>query len=483
MDISGRGKTPSTFFTLCHEIWQEKELDFLLEAWLQQLQEENERLKKAGQTSSSSVCRDVVGRLYSFLTYVVRAANLPQALVYKSIDLYCRFIVKHIEVMTEYVEENAGHQSSDIKTKSSSKGKTSTRKRSLSRKEEEQQRHQKQVLLKKVIERLAEQTPLRLLSCLQLISKIDSNSKILSIAKLRAALRCLKLDYSNRAILRSETRVLETLGHRCSFPSSHLEYINLLAMCIVYRLRRSSAKQGNVDTTVKNSTTQRRRPHDGDEHEMRTKKRRCDDQRREGNREDLQFSREFKTSNKNLIKKLKNKTNSPKTSSHSKPDENTSKKQQSPSKNAPEILDDSPVPSDKFRNEDHPHGAGNLSDKVHIEPNLARLIEEDMSDVHESALTLLDASYLYRSELYAALLYKITGKTELAPKFRRAYGSVEDDRLLLCASLLFSAFQIHGGDAYTTVVGPLLATGAQLLHADIRTFSDVIISTLIEKRQ
>lgn len=78
-----------------------------------------------------------------------------------------------------------------------------------------------------VEERLKSQLPLRILSCVQLGSKLSSHYKALTPTRLKDFLSSEGHQYSNNAILQSEIRVLTTLSFDVQVTSP-LVYVETL---------------------------------------------------------------------------------------------------------------------------------------------------------------------------------------------------------------------------------------------------------------
>ena len=85
-----------------------------------------------------------------------------------------------------------------------------------------------------VEERIINQMPLRLLSCVQLASKLSSHCKALTASKVRRYLSSLNHHFSNNSVLKSELRILKTVDHRLpvysplTYVETVLEILGLL---------------------------------------------------------------------------------------------------------------------------------------------------------------------------------------------------------------------------------------------------------------
>uniref|UniRef100_A0A1B6GPG3 Cyclin N-terminal domain-containing protein n=1 Tax=Cuerna arida TaxID=1464854 RepID=A0A1B6GPG3_9HEMI len=80
---------------------------------------------------------------------------------------------------------------------------------------------------KKVEEKLREQTPLRILSCIQIASKFVLHSKALKPKEIQSYLRTEGMEYTLKMIISSEMRVWKTLNFRIYIPTV-MTYVDLL---------------------------------------------------------------------------------------------------------------------------------------------------------------------------------------------------------------------------------------------------------------
>ncbi|XP_028396796.1 cyclin N-terminal domain-containing protein 1-like [Dendronephthya gigantea] len=164
----------------------------LLEDSLQTLAEINERNmdnadKDMGYFKNAK-CAEYIFNLCDALTLPVEAR-------YLAVEIYDRFMIKHIVGLYQFIQTSSGMD--------------------------------KQKDWNEVENRIKVQMPLRLLSCVQLASKLSSHCKALSASKVRRYLSSMNHHFSNNSILKSELRILKTLDH-CLPVHTPLTYIETL---------------------------------------------------------------------------------------------------------------------------------------------------------------------------------------------------------------------------------------------------------------
>ncbi|XP_046841186.1 cyclin N-terminal domain-containing protein 1-like [Xenia sp. Carnegie-2017] len=190
----GLAKTSNTFETHTEPFFNDS-LGLsspLLEDSLQTLAENNERnMDEANEDMGyfkNAKCIEYIFNLCDVF-------SLPNEARYLAVEIYDRFMVQHIVSLYEFIQNSTAVD--------------------------------KQQDWDEVEERIKAQMPLRLLSCVQLASKISSHHKVVTTSKIRRYLDSLNRHFSNNSIMKSELRVLKTLGHSLPIysPLSFLETI------------------------------------------------------------------------------------------------------------------------------------------------------------------------------------------------------------------------------------------------------------------
>ena len=146
--------------------------------------------------------------LYVFL--LCHHFSLPADVRYRAVDLFHRFMPKHISELYEHVESTKT-SNSPIKWDT-------------------------------VQDRLTHQVSLRATTCVQLASKMSIHYKIVSINKARSFLSSCGFRYACNSLVQSEIRVLKTLDFRVHNPTP-LEYVEVLLETLGYNNPSVKVKQ------------------------------------------------------------------------------------------------------------------------------------------------------------------------------------------------------------------------------------------------
>ncbi|KAH9510272.1 Cyclin N-terminal domain-containing protein 1 [Bulinus truncatus] len=121
--------------------------------------------------------------------------ELPCQAKYAALEIFDRFMLKHIQDLYEHVQN----------TKSSKKKSD----------------------WECILERVKNQAFLRILSCCQIASKLNSHYKVITVKRAKRCLQDAGYSYSCESILQSEMRVLKTLSYNIP-KTSCLDYIEIL---------------------------------------------------------------------------------------------------------------------------------------------------------------------------------------------------------------------------------------------------------------
>lgn len=135
------------------------------------------------------------GKSAEYIFILCDALSLPIEAKYLAVEIYGRFMSKHICSLHEFV------QCSSTKHKQNDWNEVKTR--------------------------ISIQIPLRLMSCVQLASKLASHCKALTANKVRRYLSSMNHHFTNNSILKSELRILKTLDH-CLPMYTPLTYIETI---------------------------------------------------------------------------------------------------------------------------------------------------------------------------------------------------------------------------------------------------------------
>ncbi|CAH1775233.1 unnamed protein product [Owenia fusiformis] len=165
----------------------------LLQDWLSILATENaEHMKQCSQRKSLFKC----GLVTESVLLMAERLKQPIHSRFLSAELFDRFMSKHIEDLWDYVVNMESEK-----------------------REKEWQAIQ---------ERIRNQMTLRMVSCIQLCSKLTSHAKVITCTKARLVLQNIGHKFSAESILQSELRVLKTLEYRVMVPSPLLFVETLL---------------------------------------------------------------------------------------------------------------------------------------------------------------------------------------------------------------------------------------------------------------
>ncbi|RUS90929.1 hypothetical protein EGW08_001326 [Elysia chlorotica] len=127
--------------------------------------------------------------------------ELPHQTKFAALDLFDRFMARHINDLYSHV------QNSDSNKKKSD--------------------------WTCILDRVKNQTFLRILSCCQIASKLTSHYKVITVKRARKCLLEAGYSYSNESIIQSEMRILKTLSYNVSRESC-LDFIDILLEILGY---------------------------------------------------------------------------------------------------------------------------------------------------------------------------------------------------------------------------------------------------------
>ncbi|KAL4221667.1 hypothetical protein ACF0H5_019924 [Mactra antiquata] len=129
-----------------------------------------------------------------FLFLTCDRLKMPNEVKYLSLELYDRFMNKHVEELYNHVKESGQNKATEWN---------------------------------EIMKRVKNQVELRIVSCIQISSKLTSHHRILGPTKARRLLLDAGRRYSKESLLLAELRVLKTLNYHVSVPSS-LTYLDFL---------------------------------------------------------------------------------------------------------------------------------------------------------------------------------------------------------------------------------------------------------------
>ena len=166
----------------------------LLQQSLETLAKLNDIAVSTGRKEEVHYCFKTTNAV-SYFFHLCHHFNLPYEVQYRAIDLFHRFMTKHVMELYEHVESTQ-NSSSPINWQT-------------------------------VEGRLKHQISLRAVTCVQLASKLSLHYKIVSINKARAFLTKCGFRYAPSSLVQSEIRVLKTLEFHVHDPTS-LDYIEII---------------------------------------------------------------------------------------------------------------------------------------------------------------------------------------------------------------------------------------------------------------
>lgn len=135
------------------------------------------------------------GKSLDYFIHLSCYFNLPPDIKYRALELFHKFMTKHVCELYEHVQSSQ-QTSSPINWET-------------------------------VESRLKHQVILRALSCLQLASKLSLHYKIISINRIRSYLTNCGFRYASSSLVQSEIRILKTLDYRVHDPTP-LDFIEVL---------------------------------------------------------------------------------------------------------------------------------------------------------------------------------------------------------------------------------------------------------------
>ncbi|KAK3739312.1 hypothetical protein QZH41_017884 [Actinostola sp. cb2023] len=164
----------------------------LLEETLYVLAEENE---KSMDNAAERQGFFKGGRIAEYVFLLCQEFGLPSESRFLSIEIFDRFMAKHVSDLYEFIRSNT---------------------------DENQKENWGEVE-----KRIKSQLPLRIVSCVQIASKLLSHYKTVTPNKARRFLNSVGCRYSVNSILKSELRILKTLNYNVLFntPLTFLETI------------------------------------------------------------------------------------------------------------------------------------------------------------------------------------------------------------------------------------------------------------------
>ncbi|XP_053378522.1 cyclin N-terminal domain-containing protein 1-like [Mercenaria mercenaria] len=178
----------------------------MLKDWIVLLTEKNlQAVDNAKPVQGASVVQDSV----QFLFLTCDRMKMSSEVKYLSLELFDRFMVQHVQDLHEHVVNTSG-----MKTR----GKD----------------------WHEIQNRVRNQVVLRVVSCIQIASKLTSHYRILSPHKARRFLIDSGHRYNTESILQSELRILKTLNFHVSVPSP-LVYLE----CLLEAIGNGSYQQTN----------------------------------------------------------------------------------------------------------------------------------------------------------------------------------------------------------------------------------------------
>ncbi|XP_043210682.1 cyclin N-terminal domain-containing protein 1-like [Amphibalanus amphitrite] len=133
------------------------------------------------------------------LLYFTRRLGQPPSVFFRALQLFERFMETHMAEMHQYIVTKV-------------------------------ERDSRQKEWKNLLERIRSQAILRMLSCIQISSKLALHYKILTTKRVKSLLREVKHCYSLESVVNSEVRILKTLKYKVSGPTALEALETLLAM-------------------------------------------------------------------------------------------------------------------------------------------------------------------------------------------------------------------------------------------------------------
>ncbi|XP_025080527.1 cyclin N-terminal domain-containing protein 1-like isoform X3 [Pomacea canaliculata] len=143
------------------------------------------------------------GAAAAFLFLVCDKLQLPWQVQFTAIELFDRFMRKHIEDLYMYVYNNSSKPAAKV-----------TEWRSI-------------------VERVEKQLVLRIVSCCQIASKLNSHYEVITVSRAKRFLLDFGFNYSNDSVLQSELRVLKTVNFDVNV-SSPLDYVETLLQVLAH---------------------------------------------------------------------------------------------------------------------------------------------------------------------------------------------------------------------------------------------------------
>ncbi|XP_071941412.1 cyclin N-terminal domain-containing protein 1-like [Antedon mediterranea] len=172
----------------------------VLESMLQNLAKENEKKLKEGINNQN--CFKKQKKAVEFIFLMCEKLKQPTEARYMAVDIFNRFMVKQVLSLYEYVMSSPTYT------------------------------HKKQDW-QNIIKRLMKQMTLRMLSCIQVASKLCSHYKSLTAKRCHRILHDFGLNYSMDNTVQSELCVLKTLQYEIS-TSSPLTYVEIILEVIAH---------------------------------------------------------------------------------------------------------------------------------------------------------------------------------------------------------------------------------------------------------
>ncbi|CAL4238050.1 unnamed protein product [Meganyctiphanes norvegica] len=183
-------------FQTTQQLWNPQEWEYQVLVWMENLIEENERVITVAHPRSGLFIPEAA----TFIWGVAKYMSVPPQSKYLALELYDRFCLMHIDSLHAHLE---------------AEGKKSPPSQ-----------------VKELQERVAKQSPLRILTCLMIASKLLDHKNVLSAKDVQKIVRKMDLDYTIKSINKSEVRVLQQLDYRCLSSSTHVVYVGVLVAMV-----------------------------------------------------------------------------------------------------------------------------------------------------------------------------------------------------------------------------------------------------------
>ncbi|KAK7093835.1 cyclin N-terminal domain-containing protein 1-like [Littorina saxatilis] len=139
----------------------------------------------------------------NFLFLVCEKLQMPDQVKFVAIELFDRFMQKHLAELYEHVYSNSTPMA------------------------------QKAQDWQNIMDKVQKQLYLRVVSCCQIASKLNSHYKVISVGRAKRYLLELGHNYTANSILQSELRILKTLGFHVAILSP-LDFVETILQVLAY---------------------------------------------------------------------------------------------------------------------------------------------------------------------------------------------------------------------------------------------------------